>query len=353
MRNVLFVGAALLCFVGSMPTSAKASDDTTPKGSRTSPLVPKPTGEPLDICHNPLFIANGKSTNTAQGLFTWRWQDPPDQTVGVFDLENETCVPKIYDLFVANEQELTLAITHSDGAACTAAITYVDNPPRDYGAVISGVLSPVLPKVLNVVGKTAKAESIVLPAAKVKNTVATVTLSCQAPKDDAHEDIVLGVQRKITVHYGTVDLFSGSAGTIISPLGKRIYGIQTTQTGTTNGVATTQAAIAVTSSSRLQFVPIALVNFNYMGNKNFNWNMQFGVGINPNGSSTQVEYFASPIAFSMHNLYLSPGLHIARSERIINGFYVGDVVSSSSFTVPTQWRATYKFGFTVSYKPYK
>jgi hypothetical protein len=363
MRNALCISVAMLyiflCHLSTAqtPTATSVAPPSMPP-LRTSATSPATLGNVRQsICEMPLVRLENSSSTISKSVWSWRRRSNKEELAlsQSFDMTKSTCVPKSYDLYVENEQPVTIDIQHWKDVTCSAVASYTDNPPRDYGAIIQGLLGTSV-KSLAALGVTPSPEvqKITLPYLGVKNTAAAIVISCQIAKDkDTVPPTELGVQRKFTVHYGNVDLLSASTGAIVSSQGKRIYGVQTTQTGVSGGVATTQSAIAITASSKIQFVPIALVNFNYAGNKNYNWNAQLGLGINPNGSSTQVEYFASPIAFSIHNLYLSPGLHIARSERIINGFYVGDLVSSSTFTVPTKWQATYKFGFTVSYRPYK
>lgn len=246
----------------------------------------------------------------------------------------------------------------TNNVKCTAVESYADNPVKDYGSVFGGlftstVIGALAPIKTYAEGGHPKAphiqQSIELPSVDVKETAATVTISCHAEKKDD-----VGVQQKVVVHYGSIDLFSGSLGAIASTLGKKSYGVITTDrlTKGSDGTPITASKIGVTSSSNMQFVPIGLVNFNYMGSDKYNLNAQFGVGVNPNGSSTNVEYFLSPLAFSTHHIYFSPGVHIAQSERISGGFTQGEAVSSS-FSVPTTWKTTYKFGVTISFKPYK
>jgi hypothetical protein len=86
------------------------------------------------------------------------------------------------------------------------------------------------------------------------------------------------------------------------------------------------------------------------GNRNQHFDFQAGLGINPNGSKTNVEYFLGP-ALAWHGLYLSPGMHIAQAQYLTSGFAVGQTVSSGSITVPTVWKSTLRFGFSITYSP--
>jgi hypothetical protein len=76
--------------------------------------------------------------------------------------------------------------------------------------------------------------------------------------------------------------------------------------------------------------------------------MQFGVGLNPNLSSTKLEFFASPLALSWHDVYFSPGIHIGQHENLANAFAVGDIVPNGS-KVPTSFKYFSGFGFSISY----
>lgn len=280
------------------------------------------------------------------------WLSGHTLVIGQFDQKKRTppCIAKSYDLYTDNEQELALELVKPTEAVCSATVTYTDNPARDYGAVAQNLVTGVIGKIAAIDGGAGVVSTIVLPSAGVKNTTAAVVLSCK--ESDKKDAPTVGTDRKLNIHYGNVDLVSASAGAIVSTLGKKIYGIKTSTVGkNADGTDKTVSKIAVTSASNAQLVPIGLVNLNYAGNRKVNFNGQVGLGINPNGSSTQVEYFVSPLAIGWKGLYIAPGVHIARSERLAGGFALGDTVSSSSFSVPALWTATYRLGFTISYQP--
>ena len=81
----------------------------------------------------------------------------------------------------------------------------------------------------------------------------------------------------------------------------------------------------------------------------FIWHLQAGLGINPNGSKTEVEYFFGS-ALTSHGIYFAPGLHIARASYLGGGFSLGEVIPSG-VTPPVNYRATYRFAFAISYSP--
>jgi hypothetical protein len=337
--------------------------DDAQKVSKDSPAMPKNPAAAETLCNQPTF--NGKTV--WRSVWTPRWKSPSGLNLGsdtdFFDMSDNSCIPKSYDLYVPNGKPVKVILWRDLGASCTAVEAYADNPVKDYGSVFTGALPAnalggvrfsltALPIDMRTttVEEESNLEAITLPSSGVKDTAATVTISCHADTDD----VDVGVQQKFVVHYGGIDLFSGSTGAIVSTLGKKTYGVNTVDTGTKNadGTPVTKSTIGVTSSSNAQLVPIGLVNLNWAGNEKNNLNFQFGVGINPNGSSTKVEYFLSPLAFATHHVYIAPGVHIAQSERVGSGFSVGEVVGSG-FTAPTTWQTTYKFGVTISVKPYK
>jgi hypothetical protein len=144
---------------------------------------------------------------------------------------------------------------------------------------------------------------------------------------------------------------SASAGAIVSLLGKKTYGVNTTiGSVSSTGAVTPVYTVGVTSSSTIQLIPVAFLDTYVVGNRNLHLDLQTGMGINPNGSKTNVEYFVGP-AIAWHGVYFSPGLHIAQAQYLTDGFAIGQTVSSGSFTVPTVWKSTLRFGFSITYSP--
>lgn len=186
---------------------------------------------------------------------------------------------------------------------------------------------------------------VVLTLPDLANAKDTVTLSCNGA-DGKPRYIV----KTVVVTFQNPALIAASAGALVSTLGKKQYGVNTTATGTSGGAVSSQYTIGVTSTSTVQLVPIAFVNLYGYGTRTTHFDLQAGLGINPNGSKTRVEYFFGP-ALSTHNVYFGMGVHVAQAEYLQKGYSVGDVVSSQSFTVPTDWRTTLKLGFSITYSP--
>lgn len=331
--------------------------DDSQKVSRDSPAMPKDPTTSEGICPQPRFTGGEPDVRS---FWTPRWKSYKNVKLGAgneisaFDMTDSQCIPKSYDLYVPNETAVAIEIKQDPVAKCTAVEAYSDNPVKDYGSVVTGVFTSTVLGGLGYWGPypsraQSKLTQVTLPSSGVRNTAATVTISCHA--DD--QTSAVGVQQKFVLHYGSPDWLSASTGVLMSSLGKKIYGVNTTDAGTqsSDGTEATTSTIGVTSSSDMQFVPMAFLDLNWAGNEKNNLNAQLGVGINPNGSATQVEYFASPIAFATHHVYIGLGVHFARSERITGNFYRNEVVESS-FTVPTIWEPTYKVGATISFKPY-
>jgi len=145
-------------------------------------------------------------------------------------MEDETCVPKPYDIYVDNGEPITVILTHADKATCTVTPVYADNAPRDYGSVIqslfgAGVVAKIPfaeeKKPAAMTPKARVVQVVELPTTHIKNTVATVTISCQVA--DANDTTTpLAAQRKVNIHYSNVDLLSASTGAIVSTEGKKI-----------------------------------------------------------------------------------------------------------------------------------
>ena len=136
-----------------------------------------------------------------------------------------------------------------------------------------------------------------LPA--LTNLKATISVSCKSA-----DGTPVAPPRTITITYQNMSPVSASAGAIVSLLGSKTYGIVTSETSVTNGIVSSQYAIGVTSSSTIQLVPVAFLNTYVFGNRNKHIDLQTGLGINPNGSKTRVEYFIGP-ALAWHGVYLA------------------------------------------------
>jgi len=253
------------------------------------------------------------------------------------------CLPNPINFTVPNKQEITLTVTRPNGMKCSVVEATKQVTPPDIGSMIANFLKSAGPAVS---GAPPSSSAIyALPA--MGNSQATITISC---KDD-DPDKVMMPKKTVIVTYQNIAPISASAGSIVSLLGKKTYGVNTTVSSVTaGGAVTSQYAIGVTSSSTVQYIPAGFLNLYGVGNRNTHLDLQAGVGINPNGSKVKVEYFIGP-AFAWKGLYVSPGLHLAQAQYLANGYTVGDTVSSQTFSVPTVYHTTLRFGFAISYTP--
>jgi hypothetical protein len=263
-----------------------------------------------------------------------------------------SCIPIPINLTVPNKQKITVVVTHPQAdSKCVAIETTQEVPPADILATIAGWLgkTPLLKQSTDLratENNNPQNPKISYEIDPIKNTQATITVSCQIGANDK----VAKPKRTIVVTYQDVPPVSVSAGAIVSMLGKKGYGVVTTPTSVSGNTVTSQFAVGVTSSSKVQFVPIGFLNIYGFGTRDRHLDFQAGIGINPNGSKTQVEYFLAP-AFAWHNVYFAPGLHLAQAQYLTNGYTVGEIVTPQSFSVPTAYHSTLKFGIAISYSP--
>jgi hypothetical protein len=154
-------------------------------------------------------------------------------------------------------------------------------------------------------------------------------------------------QVAIEIDYQNPGFLSASAGIVVSMLGQHTIG---TRTKSSPGGFTT--FFAVTNQSTVQVIPFSLLNLYLLGNNNVNVSLSGGIGINPYNTWTQVEYFVGP-SFSIHNVLLSPGVHIGRFQTLGGGFKIGDPVPtgwSGSTPVPIDLSYTAHFGIGITFK---
>jgi hypothetical protein len=279
--------------------------------------------------------------------------------IGYVDMRTESnCLPTQAQVTVPNGQNVRISLATDPSNVCGGVPTYKADPKPDYGSVFASFLPKVLPLYAPEVKKLGAPpntwhQTILLPS--VRDGTLTVVISCmsaaKALKPDEVKPADIHMPRTVTVHYTNVPQFSGSAGVLISTLGTKVYGTKTSQTGvsSTTGVVTTEITVSVTDSSNVQFVPIAFLNTYLVGSTRMHIDFQAGAGINPNGSKTKVEYFLGP-AFSTHGIYISPGVHIAQTPYLMNGFSLNEVVASG-VTVPVGYYTTFRFGISISYSP--
>lgn len=200
--------------------------------------------------------------------------------VGELDMVSSKCLPPLTELTVPNKATVIVYL-NTPGTECHATPTFTSDPKSDYIALFMSLLTAE--KFAEEGAVTSEHQKIPVPGAT--NGTMPLSLTCQSA---ANKPII---SRTVIVHYRQLPLFSASAGVLVSTLGKRIYGVKTNQTGVaTSGIATTVNLVAVTSSSRVQFVPIAFLNWNFRGSDTLHAAFESGIGINPNGSKTNVEY---------------------------------------------------------------
>lgn len=279
-----------------------------------------------------------------------KWASPfwgrnsPDSkiTIGI-QITNKACLALPISLNVPNQQAIVLDVKNDPDQTCTATETVTALPDPDIGAIFAKFLGGFAANFAG--GSTHAARQFPVNLPPLSNLKATISVSCKSA-----DGTPAAPPRTITITYQNMSPVSASAGAIISLLGSKTYGIVTSEASVTNGNVSSQYAIGVTSSSTIQLVPVAFLNTYVFGNRNEHIDLQTGLGINPNGSKTRVEYFIGP-AFAWHGVYLAPGLHIAQAEYLAPGYAIGQLVSSQGFSVPAPYHTTLRFGISLTYSP--
>ena len=286
------------------------------------------------------------------GLATRGGSRSEELVLGVLDITAPCLVTQV-EATVPNGQQVGIQLLAAADDVCTATPTFKSDPKPDYISTITSFLKPAAvfaTKSLTVIEIVKPPEQRRLSLPPAASGTMTVAITCK-PKPDAHpsQDSKAPQTRTVVVHYKDPPQFSASAGTLVSLYGKHVFGVSTSQTGVnSSGVATTQNTISLTTSS-VQLVPIGFLNTYISGTNRLHLDLQAGLGINPNGSKTEVEYFFGP-ALTSHGIYFAPGLHIARASYLGGGFSLGEVIPSG-VTPPVNYRATYRFAFAISYSP--
>jgi hypothetical protein len=176
----------------------------------------------------------------------------------------------------------------------------------------------------------------------LRNKVETITTTCNGAQGSKYI-------QSVAITYQNPPRVAVSAGFVAAP-GVKSFGIKTMQTGVgAGGVVTTQNSLAVTGSPSFQFIPFSFANIYYAGSRTLNLNAQLGLGVNPNLSSSKLEFFASPLAIGWRDVYFSPGFHIGQHERLTGGFTVGELTPSGLSKAPSAFGYFTGFGFSISY----
>jgi hypothetical protein len=366
MRRIAFLSvvfALSLCVRAGAQTTS--SPDSTPKAytmtavAETEPILGKPS------C---IHIQAYEKVGLLHGLVTRGGMTSGELVLSDLDMNDmkAECIAGQLEATVPNRQKVRIQLLTTEGYECTATLSFKSDPKPDYLSTITSALKPAgllrgvqMSEVPPKVEKTEQ-QRIALPS--VANGTMTVPIACKK-KPDANisqettnsqsttksQDTEAPQPRTVVIHYKNPPQFSASAGTLVSLYGKRVYGVTTSQTGVnSSGVATTQNNITLTTSD-MQLVPIGFLNTYISGTSRLHLDLQAGLGINPNGSKTEVEYFFGP-ALTWHGIYFAPGLHIARASYLGGGFSQGEVIPSG-VTPPVNYRATYRFAFAISYSP--
>lgn len=337
----------------TITVKAAPQQKNSPDALDVSTIASRP-GTPDGFCSDATSPANVRDSAKWTGHFLWRnsikgtistiGTDGKPATGITIDMTGNACLPLPVSLNVPNNQRIRLDVKEPPGQQCTASETAAPLQPPDIGSIISKFLGG-LPTAIAVKGaKPLPHFPAQLPP--LQNAKATISVSCASTGEAP-----IVPKKTINITYEGVSPISASAGLLVSLLGSKTYGVVTTETAvTTSGTVNSQYAIGVTSSSTIQLVPIAFLNTYLFGNQNEHIDLQTGLGINPNGSKTRVEYFVGP-AIAWHGVYLSPGLHIAQAEYLAPGYAVGQFVSSQGFSVPAPYRTTLRFGISLTYSP--
>jgi len=262
------------------------------------------------------------------------------------------CTGKPAEVRVPNNQTVRLHVTYPNNYACSTTLEESkpgsQNPAQDLITAFSklGVFGYDFVKSTPIPDKEFDRA---LPP--LKNTVMTAAVQCKASDGskptpgDQNQPVLI---QKIAITYQNPPRVTASAGFVLAP-GVKSYGVKTTNTGTgSGGVINVRNTVAVTGSPSAQVVPFAFANVYLIGSPKTHIDAQFGFGVNPNLSTAKPEFFASPFAFSWHDVYLSPGVHIGQHEEVMNGFALGDVLPNG-VKVPVKFKYFAGFGFSVSY----
>ncbi len=256
-----------------------------------------------------------------------------------FDLDI-SCGTLQYETTVPNRQHVIISLANEQSSTdCSATPTFKADPKADYGSLIAVFAKAAFPIAAGKKGDVGT--EFVLPQAS-KGTM-TVVMKCNKGSSAL-------LPRTVIVHFRDPSPLTASVGTLVSFFPKRVYGASTSQVSVnSNGVVVTQNSVAITSSAKVQFVPIAFLNIHLFGRERLQTYFEAGAGINPNGSKVDIEYFLGP-AISKYGVYLSPGLHIARASGLTNGFTLGEIIPSG-VTPPVSYYSTFRFAIALSYSP--
>lgn len=303
------------------------------------------------LCHDSSGVGG---TSGAVGAAYWKdwsnasflWGKTVPLSGLVIDFTETSCVAQPITLTVSDHQLVNIRVIGATGCVgdfATESITSVAQADA-LGTLFKFLGSfPTAMGGGGGVGIANGEKQITLP--DLTNAKDTVTFSCNDASGKPTK-----IVKTVAITFQNPSPVTASAGVLISTLGKQQYGVNTSAIGVSNGLVSSQYAIGVTSRSTVQLVPIGFINVFGYGTRRTHLDLQAGVGVNPNGSKTRVEWLVGP-ALSTHNVYIGAGLHIAQAQYLQAGYQSGQMVGSQGFTVPTDWKTTLKLGFTLTYSP--
>ena len=308
MRSLAFLSIVFALSLSSQTAAQPAPPACTPKSDTlTARTVTTAELLPSNQASCTRLRPHGE-VSLLHGLATRGGSRSEELVLGVLDITAPCLVTQV-EATVPNGQQVGIQLLAAADDVCTATPTFKSDPKPDYISTITSFLKPAAVfatksfTVAEIV--TPPEQRLSLPPAA--SGTMTVAITCK-PKPDAQspQDSKAPQTRTVVVHYKDPPQFSASAGTLVSLYGKHVFGVSTSQTGVnSSGVATTQNAISLTTSN-VQLVPIGFLNTYISGTNRLHLDLQAGLGINPNGSKNEVEYFFGP-ALTSHGIYFAPG----------------------------------------------
>ncbi|HZR55725.1 MAG TPA: hypothetical protein VFA74_02540 [Terriglobales bacterium] len=163
-----------------------------------------------------------------------------------------------------------------------------------------------------------------------------------------------------TAYYENYSTWDFSTGVLLSLLGGRQVGEISAPPAQTIGAITPPFTLAVTSSSSVQWIPTAFVEY-HPWNFECPWKTEgshryvcslgpaFGIALNPNNGAVTPEYFEG-ISFGIHRLAIFFGNHTGRVQDFTEGYYVGESDIPFGVTPPTHRRWTNRPAIGISYR---
>lgn len=165
----------------------------------------------------------------------------------------------------------------------------------------------------------------------------------------------------IAINFKRDSRITVSVGPLFSTIPKQKLGTTQINTGlNSSGAPTFTSQFAVVDRASYQIIPFAFINYRlaYLGESrkltnppDFSVNFSFGIGVNPNSGTNEVEYFIGP-SLGYKRFFFQFGDHIGRFQRgFTGGFNIGDTVPASFPSVlPIDKEYRNRFGIAFSYR---